>query len=163
MPVPSNSFWEQWLTAHRAKPQACVTFSLSPSPLLGEFLGDLDPDLPLDWSSEDYQGALGLREQVLDRYGYRSACSVQDVLITAGAQEANYLALTQLLSPGDEFIIDAPGWQQPLVLARQIGATPKLVPRNEALGWALDVDQLEALVTPKTKLIFICNPNNPTG
>ncbi|AGH86532.1 aminotransferase class I/II-fold pyridoxal phosphate-dependent enzyme [Ralstonia pseudosolanacearum] len=163
MPVPSNSFWEQWLTAHRAKPQACVTFSLSPSPLLGEFLGDLDPDLPLDWSSEDYQGALRLREQVLDRYGYRSACCVQDVLITAGAQEANYLALTQLLSPGDEFIIDAPGWQQPLVLARQIGATPKLVPRNEALGWALDVDQLEALVTPKTKLIFICNPNNPTG
>lgn len=163
MPVPSNSFWEQWLVAHRAKPQACVTFSLSPSPSLGDYLADLDPNLPLDWSSEDYQGAVGLREQVLDRYGYRSACGVQDVLITAGAQEANYLALTQLLSPGDEFIIDAPGWQQPLVLAQQIGATPKLLPRTESLGWALEIDQLEALVTPKTKLIFICNPNNPTG
>ncbi len=163
MPVPSNSFWEQWLTAHRAKPEACVTFSLSPSPLLQEFIAELDPGIPLDWSSEDYQGALGLREQVLDRYGYRPACGVADVLITAGAQEANYLALTQLLGPGDEFLIDAPGWQQPLVLARQIGATAKRVPRSEASGWALDIDQLEALVTPKTKAIFICNPNNPTG
>ncbi|AYB59367.1 aminotransferase class I/II-fold pyridoxal phosphate-dependent enzyme [Ralstonia solanacearum] len=163
MPVPSNSFWEQWLTAHRAKPEACVTFSLSPSPLLQEFVAELDSGIPLDWSSEDYQGVPGLREQVLDRYGYRSACGVNDVLITAGAQEANYLALTQLLSPGDELVIDTPGWQQPLVLARQIGATVKRVPRSEASGWALDIDQLEALVTPKTKVIFICNPNNPTG
>lgn len=131
--------------------------------MLQEFIAELDPAIPLDWSSEDYQGALGLRELVLDRYGYRGACGVDDVLITAGAQEANYLALTQLLGPGDEFLIDAPGWQQPLVLARQIGATAKLVPRSEASGWALDVDQLEALVTPRTKAIFICNPNNPTG
>lgn len=163
MPVPSNRFWEQWLTAHRAKPEACVTFSLSPSPLLQQFLAELDPDLALDWSGKDYQGLPSLREKVLDRYGYRPACGVDDVLITAGAQEANYLALTQLLAPGDELVIDAPGWQQPLVLARQIGATPKLVSRSEASGWALDVDQLEELVTPRTKVIFICNPNNPTG
>lgn len=163
MPVPSNSFWEQWLTAHRAKPEACVTFSLSPSPLLQEFLAELDPGLPLDWSGKDYQGLPSLREKVLDRYGYQPACGVDDVLITAGAQEANYLVLTQLLGPGDELVIDAPGWQQPLVLAQQIGATPKLVSRSEASGWALDVDQLEELVTPRTKVIFICNPNNPTG
>jgi aspartate/methionine/tyrosine aminotransferase len=163
MPVPSNSFWEQWLTAHRAKPDACVTYSLSPSPPLREFLAELDPGIALDWSGEDYQGLPSLREKILDRYGYRPSCGVNDVLITAGAQEANYLALTQLLSPGDELVIDAPGWQQPLVLAQQIGATVKLVPRSEASGWALDIDRLEELVTPKTKAIFICNPNNPTG
>jgi aspartate/methionine/tyrosine aminotransferase len=163
MPVPSNSFWEQWLTAHRAKPEACVTYSLSPSPRLQEYLADLDPGLPLDWSAEDYQGLPSLREKVLDRYGYRPECGVDDVLITAGAQEANYLALTQLLAPGDELVVDAPGWQQPLVLARQIGATVKLAPRDEESGWALDVDRLEELVTPRTKVIFICNPNNPTG
>ncbi len=163
MPVPSNSFWEQWLVAHRAKPEACVTFSLSPSPSLNEFIDELDRGMALDWSSEDYQGAVGLRGQVLDRYGYRPTCDVDDILITAGAQEANYLALTQLLRPGDELVIDAPGWQQPIVLAEQIGATVKYVPRLEALGWALDLDRLEALVTPKTKVVFICNPNNPTG
>jgi aspartate/methionine/tyrosine aminotransferase len=163
MPVPSNSFWEQWLVAHRAKPEACVTFSLSPSPSLKEFIEELDGSMPLDWSSEDYQGARGLRGQVLDRYGYRPACDIDDVLITAGAQEANYLALTQLLRPGDELVIDAPGWQQPIVLAEQIGAVVKYAPRLEARGWALDVDRLEALVTPKTKVVFICNPNNPTG
>ncbi|MBF9264875.1 pyridoxal phosphate-dependent aminotransferase [Acidovorax cattleyae] len=163
MPVPSNSFWEQWLTAHRAKPQACVTFSLSPSPSLQDFLPDLDPSLPLDWSAQDYQGLPCLREKVLDRYGYRSACGVDDVLITAGAQEANYLALTQLLGPGDELVIDVPGWQQPLVLAAQIGAVVKPLPRSEAAGWALDIERLEELVTPRTKVIFLCNPNNPTG
>ena len=163
MPVPSNRFWEQWLVAHRARPEACVTFSLSPSPLLSEFIGELDGGMPLDWSSEDYQGAVGLRAQVLDRYGYRPVCDVDDVLITAGAQEANYLALTQLLRPGDELVIDAPGWQQPIVLAEQIGAVVKYAPRIEARGWALDLDRLEALVTPKTKVVFICNPNNPTG
>ena len=163
MPVPSNRFWEQWLVAHRAKPEACVTFSLSPSPSLKEYIDELDPGMSLDWSSEDYQGARGLRRQVLDRYGYRPVCDVDDVLITAGAQEANYLALTQLLRPGDELVIDAPGWQQPIVLAEQIGATVKYVPRIEARGWALDLDRLEALVTPKTKVVFICNPNNPTG
>ncbi|MFA1719272.1 pyridoxal phosphate-dependent aminotransferase [Xanthomonas campestris] len=163
MPVPSNSFWEQWLTAHRAKPDACVTYSLSPSPPLQQFLAHLDPAQSLDWTGEDYQGLPSLRERVLDQYGYRCACSIDDVLITAGAQEANYLALTQLLRPGDEFVIDAPGWQQPLVLAQQIGAVPRLVQRSEADGWALDIAQLESLVTAKTRLIFLCNPNNPTG
>lgn len=163
MPVPSNSFWEQWLVAHRAKPEACITFSLSPSPLLQEFLAELDPGLPLDWSGEDYQGLPSLREKVLERYGYGPTCGLDDVLITAGAQEANYLVLTQLLDPGDELVIDAPGWQQPLVLAQQMGVTPKLVSRSEKNGWALDVDQLEDLVTSRTKVIFISNPNNPTG
>lgn len=163
MPVPSNSFWEQWLIAHRAKPEACVTYSLSPSPPLQQFLSQLDPALSLDWSGEDYQGLPSLRERVLDQYGYRPSCGVDDVLITAGAQEANYLALTQLLNAGDEFVIDAPGWQQPLVLAEQIGAIPRRVARTEASGWALDIAQLESLVTAKTKLIFLCNPNNPTG
>ncbi|WP_349657286.1 pyridoxal phosphate-dependent aminotransferase [Xanthomonas sp. 10-10] len=163
MPVPSNSFWEQWLTAHRAKPDACVTYSLSPSPPLQRYLAHLDPAQSLDWTGEDYQGLPLLRERVLAQYGYASTCGLQDVLITAGAQEANYLVLTQLLAAGDEFVIDAPGWQQPLVLARQIGAVPKLVTRLEASGWALDIDQLETLVTPRTKLIFLCNPNNPTG
>ncbi|MCC4595629.1 pyridoxal phosphate-dependent aminotransferase [Xanthomonas campestris pv. phormiicola] len=163
MPVASNSFWEQWLTAHRAKPEACLTYSLSPSPPLQVFLSDLDPALSLDWSGEDYQGLPSLRERVLDQYGYRGTCSAEHVLITAGAQEANYLALTQLLRPGDEFVIDAPGWQQPLVLADQIGAVARRVTRSEASAWTLDVAQLEALVTPKTRLIFLCNPNNPTG
>ncbi|WP_244952510.1 aminotransferase class I/II-fold pyridoxal phosphate-dependent enzyme [Xanthomonas maliensis] len=128
-----------------------------------QFLSELDPASSLDWTGEDYQGLPALRERVLEQYGYRPSCDVDDVLITAGAQEANYLVLTQLLSAGDEFVIDAPGWQQPLVLAEQIGAIPRRVARTEASGWALDIPQLESLVTPKTKLIFLCNPNNPTG
>lgn len=163
MRVDTYGFWQQFLNAHRAQPELMITLSLSPSPPLGEFLGELDPKLPLDWSDQDYQGLPRLREKVLERYGYAPVCSPADVMITAGAQEANYLAISQLLQAGDEMVIDAPGWQQPLVMARGIGVITKKARRIEAKGWALDVDHLASLVTPKTKLVFLCNPNNPTG
>ena len=60
-------------------------------------------------------------------------------------------------------IVDVPGWPQPLVLGEAIGAKVKKLVRNETSGWMFDFDQLTKLITPKTKLIFICNPNNPTG
>ena len=65
--------------------------------------------------------------------------------------------------PGDEIIVDTPGWPQPLVLANAIGAILKTLPRHEERGWSFDLDELAQLISPKTRLIFICNPNNPTG
>ncbi len=95
--------------------------------------------------------------------GIASQCTPDDVLITAGTAEANFLAINQLVQAGDEMIVDVPGWPQPLVLAKAIGADLKTLPRDEANGWAVDLDQLAALVTPQTRMIFLCNPNNPTG
>jgi aspartate/methionine/tyrosine aminotransferase len=71
--------------------------------------------------------------------------------------------LRQLLEPGDEIVIEKPGWPQAEVMALAQGADIKTVFRHEAADWALDLDELCSLLTPKTKLIFLTNPNNPTG
>jgi aspartate/methionine/tyrosine aminotransferase len=145
------------------RPECFIGFSLARSPRLGNFLDALDPDLSLDWNGKSFLGLPALRQRVIDQAGLQGRCSPDDVLITAGAAEANYLLLRQLLSAGDEVITDAPGWPQVGVIARAIGATLREVPRREADRWHLDPDAIAAAVTPRTKMIFLTNPNNPTG
>jgi aspartate/methionine/tyrosine aminotransferase len=130
---------------------------------LGDFLPDLSPDLVLDWNGVSFKGLPALRDRVIAQAGLAGLCRADDVLITAGAAEANYLCFRQLLAPGDEIVTETPGWPQAAVMARGIGADLRLVKRREENGWRLDLDELAATVTPKTKLIFLSNPNNPTG
>ena len=104
-----------------------------------------------------------LREKVVQRWGYAPVCTPDDVLITAGTAEANFLAISNLVAAGDEMIVDVPGWPQPLVLGEAVGAKVKKLPHREEDYWQLDFHQLEELITDRTRLIFICNPNNPTG
>jgi aspartate/methionine/tyrosine aminotransferase len=163
MRVKLHKLFEYFLAALKAKPEASVVHSLGASPRLGDFLEDLDPNLSLDWSAQSFQGLPSLREKVVARLEYAPVCQPADVLITAGTAEANFLAISQLVGPGDEMIVDVPGWPQPLVLGEALGATIKQLPRYEAQGWAFDLNELADLISPKTKLIFICNPNNPTG
>ncbi len=150
-------------TKPSTKPEAVLGFSLATPPKLGDFLLYLDPEMSLDWSNESFQGMNALRENVLARSNLTGSCMVDDVLITAGTAEANFLALTQLVQPGDEFILETPGWPQAAVLGKAIGADIKLLPRDEARGWRFDMRELEDLITERTRLIFLCNPNNPTG
>jgi aspartate/methionine/tyrosine aminotransferase len=84
------------------------------------------------------------------------------VLITAGAAEANYLALMQIVQPGDRLVVETPGWPQAEVLGRAIRAEIVRVARDEAAGWALPMDRLEEAARG-ARLIFLSNPNNPTG
>ncbi len=163
MRVETHQLFEQFQQALARAPEASVVGSLTEPPRLEDFLPLLDPTMSLDWSGQSFQGMPGLREKVLLRTGSQTSCGIDDVLITAGTAEANFLALNQLVLPGDEIIVDTPGWPQPLVLAKAIGATLKTLPRDEERGWAFDLDELAQLITPKTRLIFICNPNNPTG
>lgn len=163
MRVKIHKLFESFLQAHAAQPEASLVHSHTQSPCLGEFLDELDPNLSLDWSGQSFRGLPALREKVVERWGYAPDCGPDDVLITAGAAEANFLAISNLLGPGDEMIVDVPGWPQPLVLGEAIGAEVKQLVRDEAAGWMFDFGQLTELITSKTKLIFICNPNNPTG
>jgi aspartate/methionine/tyrosine aminotransferase len=163
MRVETHQLFEQFQQALASAPEASLVASLTQPPQLDVFLPLLDPTMSLDWSGQSFQGMPSLREKVLLRTGSHTSCSIDDVLITAGTAEANFLALNQLVLPGEEIIVDTPGWPQPLVLAEAIGATLKTLPRHEELGWAFDLDELAQLISPKTRLIFICNPNNPTG
>ena len=161
--VRTQALFENLLQSVAAEPESFLGFSQAESLTLGDFINDLDPALSLDWNGVSFQGLPTLRQHVLAQAGLTGLCSVDDVLITAGAAEANYLALRQSLRAGDEIIIERPGWPQAEVLARATGAEIRVIDRDEAEGWQLPLDQLETMVSSRTRMIFLTNPNNPTG
>lgn len=163
MKVKIHTLFQYLLETTDSAPDCIVGFSLSASPRLGDYLADLDPILPLDWNGRDFRGLPELRDHVLAQAGLTGLCSPADVLITAGAAEANFLAIVQLVQPGDRIVIETPGWPQAEVLAKAKGAEIVRVARDEAQGWRLPLDRLAQAVTPGTRLVFLTNPNNPTG
>lgn len=148
-------------TTAQDPPECFIGFSLARSPRLKDFLPDLDPELSLDWNGKSFLGLPALRQRVLDQAGLD--LPLDSVLITAGAAEANYLLFRQLVQAGDEILTEAPGWPQAGVMARAIGANLVEVERDEAQGWRLDPAAVARAVTPRTRMIFLTNPNNPTG
>lgn len=163
MYVRPHELFKRFMSGMEAQPAASIVHSLAESPKLGDFIDALDPGLSLDWSSKDFLGMPSLREKIILRTGTASECTIDNVLITAGTAEANFLVISQLVQPGDEMIVDVPGWPQPLVLGEAIGARVKRLYRKEERAWCFDIDELSELITENTKLIFLCNPNNPTG
>lgn len=164
MKVTIHKLFDYLLETTAAEPPECfIGFSLARSPRLKDFIADLDPEMSLDWNGASFLGLPALRQRVLAQAGLTATCVPDDVLITAGAAEANYLLFRQLLTAGDAVITDTPGWPQAGVMARAIGATLIEVPRDEATGWHLDPGAIAAAITPRTRMIFLTNPNNPTG
>jgi aspartate/methionine/tyrosine aminotransferase len=110
-------------------------------------------------------GTVELRELAASMYPGAGADHVQ---ITNGSSEAMCVLLMRLVEPGDEIVFMIPNYMQAPGLARALGATVRPWRLREIGGgasarWAVDLDELRALVTPKTRAILICNPNNPTG
>ena len=162
MKVTIHKLFDYLLETTAAEPPECfIGFSMARSPRLKDFLPDLDPELSLDWNGKSFLGLPSLRQRVLDQAGLD--LSADSVLITAGAAEANYLLFRQLVQAGDEIITEAPGWPQAGVMAKAIGARLVEVPRDETQGWALAPAVVACAITPKTRMIFLTNPNNPTG
>ena len=89
--------------------------------------------------------------------------TMENVLVTSGGSEANYVSTWGLIEPGDEVVFMMPNYMQIAGLARGFGATVKPLWLRESLEWGINVDDLPRLVTAKTKIIAICNPSNPTG
>ena len=85
----------------------------------------------------------------------------EDVFATNGASSGIYTVMTALLDPGDEVIIMDPTFSLYSHVARQLGTVPVLVPHNA--DYHLDICAIRAAITGKTRLVVICNPNNPTG
>ena len=106
-------------------------------------------------------GTPQLRRRIAEMFGY--SFSAHNVLITSGSAEANFLSVMTQLEAGDELIYMVPNYPQILGLARSFGIILKELPIREELGWQWDLDELKAMVTKKTKMIAVCNPNNPTG
>ncbi|BCW90740.1 Capreomycidine synthase [Alphaproteobacteria bacterium SO-S41] len=89
--------------------------------------------------------------------------TADNVLVTTGASEANFLATWALAKPGSGVAFMLPNFMQIHGLAKALGADVRTFALKRELGWRPDLAEYAAAVTPATKLIAICNPNNPTG
>ena len=86
-----------------------------------------------------------------------------DVLVTSGAAGALFIVATALLEQGDELVVVRPNYATNLETPRAIGAEMRILDLRPEDGWATDPDALAALMTPRTRLVSITNPHNPTG
>ena len=84
-------------------------------------------------------------------------------LVTVGAIQANFTSILTALQPGDEIAIMLPNYMQIYGVARNLGCKINPFFLREDLHWGLDLDELNRAVTPRTKMVAVCNPNNPTG
>lgn len=105
-------------------------------------------------------GAPALRETISRLY---AGAEPANVLVTNGSAEANYVAVRSMLSPGDELVLMLPNYMQIWGLARSAGIDVKSFHLKHESDWGPDIDELKRMVTPRTKMIAVCNPNNPTG
>ena len=134
-----------------------------PSPKEGlDILKSVDRKV-LEYSPSE--GLLTLRQK-LEKYYKRFNINVDvdDIIVTTGGSEAVLFAFMACLDPGDEIIVPEPAYANYMAFAISAGAKIVTVPSSIDEGFALPpVEKFEALITPKTKGILICNPNNPTG
>lgn len=105
-------------------------------------------------------GLIELRENIAALY---PGSTPDNILVTVGCAEANFITLQTLLAAGDEIVIMLPNYMQIWGLAHNFGLQVKTFHLNPEQGWAVDIDELNAVVSDQTKLIAVCNPNNPTG
>ncbi len=89
--------------------------------------------------------------------------SVNEVLVSNGAKQSVCNTIMALVNPGDEVIIPAPYWVSYPQMAKLAGGTPVIVEAGFDQNFKMTPEQLEAAITPKTRLIILCSPSNPTG
>ncbi len=86
-----------------------------------------------------------------------------EVVVTPGAKPIIFFGILATVNPGDEVLLPDPGFPIYESVVRFVGATPVSVPLVESTGFALDLDWLEARITPRTRLLIFNSPANPTG
>ena len=130
---------------------------LVPADELGRLLRE-----PLGYTQTN--GTPALRDLVAADY---PGASAENVLITVGCAEANFLTCWRLVEPGDEVVVLHPNYLQTHLLAHSHGARVRpwllRLVGGSAVRWAPALDELREIVTERTRLIVLCNPNNPTG
>jgi aspartate/methionine/tyrosine aminotransferase len=112
-----------------------------------------------------YPGLPDLRSAIADdttaRRGF--AANPENVFVTVGGKGVMVYAIMALVDPGDEVIVPDPGYPIYESITRFVGGTPVPIPIRQSNDFRLDVDELASLITPRTKLLVINSPANPTG
>jgi aspartate/methionine/tyrosine aminotransferase len=160
---------ERWMSRHETH----VKYDIAESgilPLSTDDLLNFEPEaeraatlqrllqLPLGYS--EARGTLALRTALAATY---ADVSPDQILVTTGAIEANFLLFNVLLDKGDHVIAPYPAYQQLYTVPQSIGCDVSLWNVGPDTNYRYDVDALERMVTPKTRLIIVNTPHNPTG
>jgi aspartate aminotransferase len=113
----------------------------------------------------DIRGIEPLREAITHKYQreYGLDYRKEDVLVSCGAKHSLYNLLQALINPGDEAVIPAPYWVSYSDMAVLAGGVPKLVSTNEATGFKMKPEQLAEALSPRTRVVVLNSPCNPTG
>jgi aspartate aminotransferase len=106
-----------------------------------------------------------LKTAIARRYSQSSGLEYKpgQVIVSNGAKHSLHNVFTALCNPGDEVIIPAPYWVSYAELVKLTGAKPVIVPTEETNDFRLTPAQLRAAITPKTTILLLCSPSNPTG
>lgn len=160
---------ERWLTKHELN----VKYDIAESgilPLKAQDLLAFEPpaeraatterllNLPLGYS--EAVGTKALRTMIAATY---RDCDPDQILVTTGAIEANFLLFNTLLDPGDHIVAVHPAYQQLYSVPSAIGCDVSYWRVGPETGFRYDMDELQRLVTPKTRMIVVNTPHNPTG
>jgi aspartate/methionine/tyrosine aminotransferase len=100
---------------------------------------------------------------LIERLAARAAVSTDCVVPTIGTSLANHLAFSALFDPGDEVLIEQPTYDPLLHTARLLGAIVRRFPRHEENNFAIDPADVLRAITPRTRLVALCNLHNPTS
>src|SRR6266508_873283 len=113
----------------------------------------------------DVKGIEPLREAIAEKYQREHGLTYrkEDVLVSCGAKHSLYNVLQAVINPGDEVVIPAPYWVSYSDMALLAGGVPKLIPTDESGGFRIRPEQLEAALTPKSRVFLLNSPCNPTG
>lgn len=160
---------ERWMSTWEMK----VEFDIAESGIYPLTTNELLAFLPEDQQAATRDHLLNLRLGYTEARGTEALRTIiaetyrdtgpDDVLVTTGAIEANYLLFNTLLEPGDHIVTIYPAYQQLYAVAKAIGCDVSLWELTPENGFRYDLDALEALVRPNTKLIVANTPHNPTG
>jgi aspartate/methionine/tyrosine aminotransferase len=159
-PFALERFYEQWEFQTELMLSSSDCESLSVADLLV-----LEPDAEerlhrLQLGYTQVPGSHELRVAVASRYERVEAA---DILALAAAEEGIFLVYHALIRPGDHVVVEAPCYGAAVEIARSTGATVSLWQRRHAEDWSHNLDELERLLRPDTKLVYINTPHNPTG
>lgn len=158
---------EQWMNEYETRCLHNLAETCCESITVGELLdlagvgpAHLEELLPMKLTYGAIEGSHRLRAAIAALY---SSQIPSNVLVTHGAIGANHLVYLTMISRGDHVVSVVPSYQQHTAIPESIGAAVTRVLLREENGWALDLDELAAAITPGTKLVTLTNPNNPTG
>jgi aspartate/methionine/tyrosine aminotransferase len=155
---------ERFYARHEFTTRYMLSSSDCQSRTIAELL-ELEPDaherLLNQWCGyTESLGAPELREAIADLY---ESTGPDDVAVTSCAEEGILLVHHALLKPGDHAIVETPCYESAIALARSTGADVSPWQRRFGDGWRHDLDELERLMTPRTRVLYINQPHNPTG